>query len=130
MIFWKFRLNRSNTFYSANFQRSVMLLLKKRLFLMILRSKRYAEHQLSVVNDTGESIFEIRISPEYKVKIGNTRCTYRNKVLWQIHFYIQLKKLVRWTVPLNLLLEKVKKNCRPFMLLGQTSPDRNRVLRD
>jgi len=41
-----------------------------------LRSKQYAEHGLSVVNDTGESIFEYEYLHEYKAKIENIRCTY------------------------------------------------------
>jgi len=39
-----------------------------------LRSKQYPEYQLSVVNDTGESIFEYEYLREYEAKIENIRC--------------------------------------------------------
>jgi len=52
-----------------------MLLLKKNIFLKTQRSKQYAEHRLSVVNDTGELIFEYEYLRKYEAKIENIRCT-------------------------------------------------------
>jgi hypothetical protein len=53
----------------------MMISRSKRLGVSTLRSKRCTEHQLSVVNDTGELNFKYEYLREYEAKIENIRYT-------------------------------------------------------